>query len=171
MLIKDWCMRRSIACVIPLPSAIFEEKRADTNIGRLQIFADYLPFIPMIDVRKSLTFLPRFCDFLIASIDGKVNSGRYLTIEMPVLTVTQILAGICRSNMKVIRIPVLRAVMMSLAGLLWLLSGGNRIDLKLTPNRVTKLFEDTSFDDAEEIDVDEYRRWSRSPTDEILKNV
>ena len=45
-----------------------------------------------------------------------------------------------------------------------------RIDLKLTPNRVVKLFSDTSYADLEnyDIDIEEYSSGSKKTLSDIL---
>lgn len=146
-LIRQWCKRKDIELVVLYPSAIFShEQRSDTNIGKMQKWSRLIPFIPLINVRKSLTFLPNFCDFIIQAVSGNLAAGNYLTIERPVFTVTEMIKILSGRECLVLRIPFFKQFLRAVAGLLFVFGGFGRFDLKLTPNRVTKLFSDTSFE-------------------------
>lgn len=63
-----WCDINNIELTILYPSAIFSNDiRSDTNIGKLQSISQYIPFIPKIDNFKSLTYLPKFSQFIFDS--------------------------------------------------------------------------------------------------------
>jgi nucleoside-diphosphate-sugar epimerase len=154
-LIQNWCNDQGIELVIVYPSAIFSrDPRSDTNIGKLQSISKFLPFIPSIDVVKSLTYLPNFSSFIIDLVEDDIPVGKYLTIEKPSLTVSRIIQIISGRPIPVIRIPCFQLMMQIFANFLHILGGFGKIDLKLTPNRVVKLFSDTSYRDLDDKDVD-----------------
>ena len=158
-LITDWCHKQNIDLTVLYPSAIFSmNKRSDTNIGKLQSFTKYLPFIPLIDVKKSITFLPNLCSFIEMIISNKVKSGKYLLIEKPVLSVTDMIVILSSKKLKVVKIFFLKSLLMFISKFLYLLGGFGRIDMKLTPNRVEKLFSDTSYEKKcdKSIDINTY---------------
>ena len=146
-LVSDWCDKKNIELVVLYPSAIFShEHRGDTNIGKMQKFARYIPFVPKISVSKTITFLPKLSSFIVHGLSGCLKSGSYLTVEKPILTVTEMVKILSGNNKKVIPIPCLKNILAVIASLLHVIGGFGRIDLKLTPNRVVKLFSDTSYD-------------------------
>jgi len=160
-LVREWCADAQVPLVVLYPSAIFsQEGRMDTNIGKMQKLLRFLPFIPRIDVRKSITFLPSLCAFIQSAVESKVGEGAYLAIERPVLSVTEILQSFSSlsSGKPLITIPQLRVFLMAASRILYVLGGLGRYDMKLTPNRVQKLFSDTSYDRflTEDIDTETY---------------
>ena len=145
-LVKSWCEDHNIELTILYPSAIFsDDPRSDTNIGKLQSISKYVPFIPKIEVVKSLTYLPSFSQFIIDSLVDEIPSGKYLTIEKPSLTVSKMIQIISGRSIRLVRLPFLSATLKIIAHALYVLGLFGRIDLKLTPNRVVKLFSDTSY--------------------------
>lgn len=172
-LVKEWCVRKSVDLVVLYPSAIFSnERRGDTNIGKMQKFANYIPFVPKISVLKTLTFLPKFSRFIAQTLFGYIKPGSYLTVEKPILTVTEMIKILSGNNKRIIRIPFLRNFLAIIAAFLHVIGGFGRIDLKLTPNRVIKLFSDTSYaslnsKDAD-IDVEAYAVQAYENLPEIL---
>lgn len=173
ILVQKWCGDRGIELHILYPSAIFSsESRADTNIGKLQSVSKYIPFIPKIDAVKSLTYLPNFSRFIIDSIFNEIASGKYLTIEKPSLTVSKMIQVISGRSIKLVRIPFLSIILKILANSLYVLGFFGRIDLKLTPNRVVKLFSDTSYNNVncEDIDKETYASRNCKQLSEILGN-
>tara|TARA_B100000927_G_C16431904_1_gene455939 strand:- start:169 stop:1155 length:987 start_codon:yes stop_codon:yes gene_type:complete len=172
-LIKDWCYDHDIELFLFYPSAIFsEDARSDTNIGKLQSISRIIPFIPEIDVAKSLTYLPNFSQFIIKSLVDEIPSGKYLTIEKPSLTVSQMIQKISGRNIPLIRIPYLQQLLKTAASFLHFIGLFGRIDLKLTPNRVIKLFSDTSYNelDDKDIDVNTYMVHNKYNLLEVLRN-
>ena len=154
-MIQKWCNENHIELVILYPSAIFsDDPRSDTNIGKLQSISKYIPFVPRINVVKSLTYLPNFSKFIIDSISGEISAGKYLTIEKPSLSVSKIIQVISGRSIKVVRIPFLSGVLKIIANFLYVLGFFGRIDFKLTPNRVVKLFSDTSYSHINSVDID-----------------
>ncbi len=147
-LVRDWCKKNDIKLTILYPSAIFQQKaRSDTNIGKLQLITKYLPFIPNINVRKSLTFLPNFVEFISDCTDRSVKNGIYLTIDKPILSVTEILTLISGNpNKSIINIPYFKRILSIFASVLDFFSMSGRIDLGLTVSRVEKLYRDTSYE-------------------------
>jgi hypothetical protein len=146
-LVRDWCAKKNIELVVLYPSAIFSnEHRGDTNIGKMQKFAKYIPFVPKISVSKAVTFLPNFSSFIVDGLTGYLKPGSYLTVEKPILTVTAMVKILAGNNKKVIRIPYLKNLLAGVAVFLHVIGGFGRVDLKLTPNRVVKLFSDTTYD-------------------------
>lgn len=170
--VREWAAEHDISLYVLYPSAIFTpHARADTNIGKLQAMVRYLPFIPAISSKKSLTFLPSFACFIVRCMEGSLKPGSYLTIERPVLSVSEILAALSPRPKKEIRIPGLKGVLLFVSWVLWIAGGFGSLDLRLTPNRVRKLFSDTDYKDINEvIDVLSYNEGS-DELSEILKGV
>lgn len=155
VLVIDWCRENNISCAILYPSAIFDSlSRTDTNIGKLQAITKFIPVFPDIQIKKSLTFLPNFSKFIIyLIISGK--EGRFLCIEHPVLNVGEILS-LLANNKCLIKILFLKNILYIFSYILRLLTFGI-LDPKLTPNRVKKLFTETSYDWITNIDKNTYR--------------
>lgn len=171
--IRKWCKQKDIELIVMYPSAIFStEYRTDTNIGKLQKISRYIPFIPSINVKKSLTFLPDLSKFIKYSLDDKIPEGNFLTINQPVLHVTKMIEVLSPPNRKTYQIPFLKIFLVIFSNFLYLLGGLGRIDFKLMPNRVTKLFEDTSYDKINfiEIDTNTYMQNSKKNLIEILSD-
>lgn len=172
-LIQQWCNDQGVDLSVVYPSAIFsKDPRLDTNIGKLQSLSRFLPFIPLIDVVKSLTYLPNLSLFIIDLVGGKVPKGKYLTIEKPLTTVTTMIQLISGRSIRVLRIPYLQTMMKIVSYVLYGLGGFGRYDLKLTPNRVVKLFSDTSYGDFEHenVDVDAYGAHNKDQLSDLLQN-
>lgn len=173
ILIEKWCESRCIELIILYPSAIFSgDPRADTNIGKLQSISKFLPFIPSIDVVKSLTYLPHLSKFILKSVFNKIPIGKYLTIEQPSLTVSEMIQIISIRSIPVVRIFLLQPILNMMASCLYVLGCFGRIDLKLTPNRVVKLFTDTSYNNlcCEETDTQKYAtQYSEKLSDILFK--
>jgi len=170
-LIRDWCAKKDIELVVLYPSAIFsDDSRSDTNIGKLQSISKFIPFIPIIDVAKSLTYLPNFARFITDSVVNEIPAGNYLTIEKPTLTVSRMIQIISGRPIRLIRVPFLPLILKMIAKCLYVLGFFGKIDLKLTPNRVIKLFSDTSYSniDCEDIDSATYADRNIQKLPEIL---
>ena len=170
-LVEKWCESRGVELIILYPSAIFSsDPRADTNIGKLQSISRFLPFIPSIDVVKSLTYLPNLSKFILKSVFNKIPVGKYLTIEQPSLTVSEMIQIIAIRSIPVVRISLLQPILNIMANCLYVLGFFGRIDLKLTPNRVVKLFTDTSYKDicCKETDTQTYSTQNTEELSEIL---
>ena len=143
--VKQWARSCGVPLHLLYPSAIFnEDRRSDTNIGKLQSAANLLPVLVKVPARKSLTYLPAFSKFIEKCLQNEVKTGEFLTIERPVLSVTDILEGLSLGKTIQITVPFLETILSTLAYLLWGLVGG-RVDMKITPNRVKKLFSDTDY--------------------------
>ena len=156
-IIEKWCFEHNVELIVLYPSAIFsDDPRSDTNIGKLQLISKYIPFIPKINVIKSLTYLPNFSKFIIDSTSNKIPAGKYLTIEKPSLTVSRIIQIISGRSVKLFPIPFLSIILKTIAYVLYVLGLFGRIDLKLTPNRVVKLYTDTSYSNIKFDDIDTY---------------
>jgi nucleoside-diphosphate-sugar epimerase len=172
-LIQNWCDDQGIELTIVYPSAIFSrDPRSDTNIGKLQSISKFLPFIPSIAVVKSLTYLPNFSRFIIDLVTGEIPAGKYLTIEKPSLTVSRMIQIISGRPIRLIKIPCFQFMMQTVANFLHILGGFGKIDLKLTPNRVVKLFSDTSYSDLDgkDIDAEAYVVRNKDQLSDLLKN-
>ena len=153
--IQKWCNERDIELTILYPSAIFSDNpRPDTNIGKLQSVSKLIPFIPKIEVIKSLTYLPFFSQFIIDLVAGEISAGKYLTIEKPSLTVSKMIQIMSGHSIKLIYVPFFSVILKIIANFLYVLSFFGKIDLKLTPNRVIKLFSDTSYNNVKNEDID-----------------
>jgi nucleoside-diphosphate-sugar epimerase len=153
-LIEKWCKAKNIELTTLYPSAIFsDDPRPDTNIGKLQSISKITPFIPNINVKKSLTYLPSFTKFITDAVLNKIPAGKYLTIEKPTLTVSKMIQIISRRKILLINIPFFENILKLIAYFLYALGGFGKFDLKLMPNRVIKLYSDTSYDGIESQDI------------------
>ena len=163
VMIQKWCNENEVELIILYPSAIFsDDPRSDTNIGKLQSVSKYAPFVPKIDVVKSLTYLPNFSKFIVDSVAGEISAGKYLTIEKPSITVSKMIQVISGRSIKLVRIPFLSVILKIIANFFYVLGFFGRIDLKLTPNRVVKLFSDTSYSHVDSMDIDTETYTSRN---------
>ena len=170
-LIQNWCRDLGIELTIIYPSAIFSrDHRSDTNIGKLQSISKFLPFIPSIDVVKSLTFLPNLSKFIIDSVVGDIPAGKYLTIEKPSLTVSRMIQVISGRSIKLFHIAFFPVILKIIANFLYALGFFGKVDMKLTPNRVVKLFSDTSYSHVnfEDVDTETYASRNCEQLPEIL---
>tara|TARA_B100001063_G_C16702930_1_gene523590 strand:+ start:330 stop:1274 length:945 start_codon:yes stop_codon:yes gene_type:complete len=172
-LIQNWCNRHDIELAIVYPSAIFsKDPRSDTNIGKLQSISKFLPFIPSINVVKSLTYLPNLSKFIIDLVEDKIPMRKYLTIEQPSLTISRMIQIISGRSIRLLHIPYLELMIKTVANFLYVLGGFGRVDLKLTPNRVVKLFSDTSYSNLNDknIDIDAYVVSNKDELLDLLKS-
>lgn len=172
-LIMNWCDNKSIDNITIYPSAIFsDEKREDTNIGKLQNIVEAIKIFPKIVTKKSLTYLPHLNNFILDGINGKIKNGKYLTIENPVLSVSEIASYINKDILQ-FRIPFLKHALYAMSYCFFLIGGFGRIDTKLTPNRVNKLFSDTSYKILDRIDIDKetYNSRNNYNLSEILSSL
>ena len=149
-----FCKNEKINYCILYPSAIFSNKyRFDTNIGKLQFLTRYFPFSPKIKIKKSLTYLDNLTNFIIHCINNLVT-GKYLTIERPVLNVNEIIKLLVYpKKIFIINIPFIKYIL-KIAVYPFSILKYFGIDYGLTLNRIDKLFKDTSFDDYEFRDFD-----------------
>jgi len=154
---QKWCNEHNVDLVVLYPSAIYDDTiRYDTNIGRIQRLAKILPFMPKIDVKKSLTYMPKFNDLIVRAISGEVAAGGYLTLDEPVKTVTETSLGMMNNNTKAYKIPMLKPFMWLFSSVIEFLSFVFRFKPFVTRNRIDKLFSDTSYDWIESIDRTSY---------------
>ena len=155
--VTDWCKENNVPLDVVLPSAIYDDTpRADTNIGKLQKITRFVPILPRIQVRKSLTYLPKFCRF-IEQIIGKPSSAVYLAIEKPVQTVTETMKEQSGRHVLTIPVPGLKFILYALAWVSWGLVSLLGRDPILLPSRVAKLFSDTSYSNIDDgIDCETY---------------
>ena len=141
----DWCRQNKVPWDVVMPSAIYDDApRSDTNIGKLQTLTRFFPILPKIEVKKSLTYLPKFCAFIEQRI-GAPSGACFLTIEKPVRTVTQIMREQAGRKLLVIYIPGLKLGLYCLSWVSLGLAALLRREPMLTPSRVTKLFSDTTY--------------------------
>lgn len=169
--VKRWARKCGVSLYVLYPSAIFsEQRRSDTNIGKLQSVASLLPVLVKVPSKKSLTYLPAFSKFIEKCLHSGVNAGEYLTIERPILSVTDTLAELSPRKTIQVAVPFLETILTLLAYILWRAVGG-RVDTKLTPNRVKKLFADTDCNVVPSgVDLEVYNS-DHEATHEILKLV
>ena len=140
-----WCEHNKVLWDVVMPSAIYDDApRGDTNIGKLQTITRFFPILPKIEVKKSLTYLPKFCAFIEERIDAPSGTC-FLTIEKPVRTVTQIMRDQAGRKIWSIHVPGLKFGLFILSWLSLGLAVLLRREPVLTPSRVTKLFSDTSY--------------------------
>lgn len=169
--IQKYCSDNNIELTILYPSAIFsDDPRSDTNIGKLQSISRYIPFVPKIDVVKSLTYLPTFSKFIADLAAGEISAGKYLTIEKPSLTVSKIIQIISGQSIRLVHIPFLQLILRTIANFLYVISLFGKFDFIITPNRVVKLFSDTSYTQInyEDIDTETYTSRNCRQLTEIL---
>ena len=141
----DWCSKNKVPWDVVIPSAIYDDDpRSDTNIGKLQTLTRFFPILPKIEVKKSLTYLPKFCAFIEQRINAPSGSC-FLTIENPVRSVTQIMRDQAGRKIWAIHVPGLRFGLYFLSWISIGLAVLLRREPMLTPSRVTKLFSDTSY--------------------------
>ena len=147
----DWCTERSIPLTILVPSAIYDQNYGgDTNVARLVAIGRFLPVLPYISTKKSVTKMGKFCAF-IADTLSDTRSGRFLCIEQPVQSVSEILQGLWPGK-TVLKIPMLREIVVVLATL--------RLVPGLTKARAYKLFKDTDYTSCcANCDVVTYAAW------------
>lgn len=155
LLVTEWCETNNIPYSIVHPSAIFDRMdNFNSNIGRLRIYSKFIPFIPRIDVLKSLTYLPILVDFTEYLV-AKKRTGAFLVINKPVLSVTEIISCAVDSKKLILKIPFLKYLLFLSSYILIFITLGF-VDVKLTPNRIKKLFKDTSYLDYCEVDNTSY---------------
>lgn len=144
--IKKYCSDHAICLTVLYPSAIFDDvPRGDTNIGKLQYISNFFPFLPRIDVHKSLTYLPKFADFIVFTESQRLK-GEYMTIETPISTVSEIMLDTSKIHRtRLIRIPFLKFILLAFSYVLLFLGKVFGRDPKLVPSRVRKLFTDTAY--------------------------
>ena len=140
--VQDFCSSYKIQFTNLMPSAIHtSQKRTDTNIAKLQKISVFLPFIPKINVVKSVTSLQHLSNFTLHLIDeGKI--GSFLVIDYPSLTVSDIIQRFTKKKLLIIPFPFLHNILKFVAFLSTKILGFSFF----TPNRVTKLFSDTSYE-------------------------
>jgi nucleoside-diphosphate-sugar epimerase len=155
----NWCEQNKVPWDVVMPSAIYDdEPRWDTNIGRLQMMTRFFPVLPKIEVKKSLTYLPKFCAFVEQRI-GSPSGSCYLTIEKPTRTVTQIVRNLTSRKVYAVYVPGLKIGLFLFSWIFLGIASIRRTEPMLTPSRVTKLFNDTSYEEHdEEIDQKTYDR-------------
>ena len=171
-IISKWCVKNNIPKFVVYPSAIFNnESRNDTNIGKLQKISKKLPFIPDIKSKKSLTYLPYLTDFIRKILSGEVSTGLYLTIERPVLSVSEIIQIISEKNIPVVNFPFLKTLLLIISYFLYAIGGFGYFDLKITPNRVIKLFKNTDYTNIKNIDITTYNKLYGGSLSDIINKI
>lgn len=142
----DYCKKYSIELAVHYPSAIYDDNtRLDTNIGKLIAFTNRFGVFPSVPVKKSVTSLSKFCDFVCKyCIDEEV--GNFICIEMPVQTVDQIIDSYSSRVVKHFKIIGFRYFLISIGTLASLIGRAFQFDPKITLSRVIKLYNDTSYE-------------------------
>jgi hypothetical protein len=86
------------------------------------------------------------------------------------LTVSKMIQVISGRSIKLVYIPFFSGILKIIANFFYVLGFFGRVDLKLTPNRVVKLFSDTSYSHVNSKDIDTGKYASRNCEDlpEIL---
>lgn len=86
------------------------------------------------------------------------------------LTVSKMIQVISGRSIKLVYIPFFSVILKIIANLLYVLGFFGRIDFKLTPNRVVKLFSDTSYShiDSKVVDTETYTSRNCEELSEIL---
>ena len=141
IIVNDFCRIRNIPLTSLLPSAIYSNHtNINTNIAKLQKLTSIIPFIPLINVSKSLTSLLDLTRFTNYVISNKL-CGSFITIDDPIQTVTSTIERFSNKKMFILYIPFLYHILYILSLIFTYLF---RLSY-LTPNRVIKLFTDTSY--------------------------
>ena len=140
-IVQEFCCVHNIPLTSLLPSAIYSnDSNINTNIAKLQKLTSILPFIPYINVMKSLTSLSDLTMFTNHVITNKLY-GPFITIDDPIQNVTCTIERFSKKKMFTIYIPFLFYILFIISFILTKLF---RLSY-LTPNRVVKLFTDTSY--------------------------
>ena len=154
-IIKKFCNTYNIPLCVLSPSAIFNDQiRNDTNISTLQKIVKKINFFPAINVKKTLTYLPNFCDFIIESIIIQ-RKGCFICVEKPILNISEIVKYLALPNkMKIFSFPGLYYFLT----IFTLILPFNLLkkDMKLTNSRVKKLFKDTTYLHNKNYDLTSY---------------
>ena len=101
--------------------------------------------------------MKKLISFIEYLVEKKDLNGSFLAIEYPVSSVTEIIKSQQKKPKKILYIPFLKELLYLFSFIFLMLWKITRIDFKLYPNRVTKLFKDTSYDWIKDIDRDEYK--------------
>ena len=170
-IIIKFCKKNNIELTVLYPSAIFSSNSGVTsNINKLQQISKYLPIIPSIEARKTLTNLDFFTDFIEKILKKNVPSGNYLTIERPIYSVSKMIKILSNKKIPIVKIPMLKQTLYAVSYILYIFSGFGYYDSKLTPNRVKKLYSDTVYDDHTFLNLEDYNAHSNK-LDIILKDI
>ena len=113
--------------------------------------------------------MPFLSNFICHSVKENIEPGHYLTIENPIYSVSEIVKILSRKNLYILKIPFLKTFLYALAGLLYAIGGFGYFDLKLTPNRVTKLFKNTDYLEIGNVNRHAYNSFTKTGFDEIFK--
>ena len=92
-------------------------------------------------------------------MNNSVNNNKYLCIDQPVKSTSDIIQNFLKNKKLVIYIPFLKQVLMILSLLLSVLSFGGRIDTVFTYGRYKKLYKDTSYGDQNIYDDSLYNKF------------
>lgn len=142
--IINWAKSNNINLTIIYPSAISNnQSMLSSNIGKLFAFVQKLNIFIDIPVTKSTTDLYSLVRFINTSLHQK-KYGKYLTLNWPIKTVTQICTSIS-NDIFILKIPFIKHLLYFVACVLEGLFFFLKKDPLLTRNRVTKLFSDTSY--------------------------
>ena len=161
-IIESWAILNNIPLIILAPSAIydFNARQNSTNIGRLEKAVTFLKVVPEINVPKSLTSMKEFINAIKYLIDEKIRTThydrdvlvqRYLVIDKPVMTITNICKKMFKAKL-IIKIPKLQILLLFIANLIKLLRLHKKIPL--SKERVIKLYKPTDYSD-----VTGYKEW------------
>lgn len=155
VLVSEWSQLFDIPLTILAPSAIYDANAGanSTNIGRLEGLVSNLKLAPSINVLKSLTAMDLIVEAINTTIfvDGKSNHEKYLVIDRPTKTVTEI----CQDKFEarvVVRVPFLKNLLLLVAFILKTL--GLKRKIPLTRERVLKLYKSTNY-----LADKDYRDW------------
>ena len=150
--VSEFCTKKNVSLVTVYPSAIYDDTgRVDTNIGKLVKFVNMFGFFPSVPVRKSITYLPAFSDFILWCNTNQVT-GDVLCIEKPVRTVDQIIDAQAARNVIHIKVPGFEKMLMGIGTVMERLGTTFDFDPLLTRSRVVKLYKDTSYSQANILD-------------------
>ena len=163
--------KNQIDLLVVFPSAVFENKaNSFTNVGRLRHLVRFLPILPGIKVKKSMTDLERFTEFLLFSVRQRIV-GDILTFELPVLFLEEILDDLCDRKKLIIRLPGLRHMLFLLGRVLGFISNLTGFDMWLTDQRIKKLYTDTDYTESNyHVDLDREIYMNFDLTNTVTRN-
>lgn len=142
-IIREWCNQNNIPLKVLYPSAIYDHSpRNDTNIGKLQKIVNHIRILPIIETKKSLTSLNKLCLFIKYLINKENEYSNFLCIEKPVKSVSSIIDDFAYKKVYFFKMPYLKNILLFIASI----SIKLQKKPQLTPNRVDKIFRDTSYD-------------------------
>ena len=145
---------------VVLPSAIYDPcLGGNTNVARLIKYSKALPLFPIIPIKKSLTEMEKFCDFLVYSL-SEADGLHCIAIERPVETVGQIVKRHFPQK-KQFKVYGIESFLLFVSGVIEFILP----NLGITRARIRKLFKSTDYENVNvKLDVNTYNFFIREST-------